>query len=168
MKEYAEKEELLSQPRRVLISCFFSENGTIITPLWLFYIDFGLFCKKFCRLVQYTRMKNFNNSFQSAVNARRKGKEIPNSSVVAETMKLLAKSKYGNQTMDQSRNAVKTDLSDEHKHRTIKYKMFKRLGYFNDEVHEMELVKSRIEHKGPIIFGFLYSAVCKSGNVAAV
>ena len=46
MKEYAEKEGLLTQPRRMLKSSDFLENGTIITPLLLFYLDLGLGCQK--------------------------------------------------------------------------------------------------------------------------
>ena len=45
----------------------------------------------------------FNTFLQSAVDARRQGDENPNSSVVADTMKLLANSTYGYQIMDRSR-----------------------------------------------------------------
>ena len=41
MKEYAKKEELLTQSRRMLIPSYFLENGTIITPLLLLYLDSG-------------------------------------------------------------------------------------------------------------------------------
>ena len=75
MKEYSEKERLLTQPRKMLKLSYFLENGTIITPLLLFYLDLRLFCKKFYRFVQYTPMKCFNNFVQSAVNARRGGRE---------------------------------------------------------------------------------------------
>ena len=47
MNEDAEKEGLSTQPGRVLISSYFLEKGTIITPLLLFYPDFGLVCKFF-------------------------------------------------------------------------------------------------------------------------
>ena len=47
MKEYAEKERIMSQPRRMLISCFHLNNRTIITPLLLFYLHLGLECSKF-------------------------------------------------------------------------------------------------------------------------
>ena len=46
MKDYAEKEGLLCQPQKTLISSYFLENGTLITPLLLFYLDLGLVCKK--------------------------------------------------------------------------------------------------------------------------
>ena len=34
MKQYAEKENIMPQPRRMLISSFILTNGTIITPLF--------------------------------------------------------------------------------------------------------------------------------------
>ena len=102
MKEYAEKEGIMSQTRRMLISSFHLKNGTIITPLLLYYLHMGLECTKSHRFVQFTPNKFFNSFVQSAVNARRQEDENPNSSVVAETMKLLANSSYGYQIMDRS------------------------------------------------------------------
>ena len=92
MREYAEKENIMAQPRRMVISRFVLTNGTIITPLLLFYLKLGLVWKKIHWFVQYTPRKCFNTFVQSAVDARREGDENPNSSVVAETMKLLANS----------------------------------------------------------------------------
>ena len=46
MKEYAEKEKIMSQPRRMLISSFHLKNGTVITPLLLYYLHLGLECTK--------------------------------------------------------------------------------------------------------------------------
>ena len=92
MKQYAENENIMVQPRRMLISSFTLINGTNITPLLLFYLKLGLVFKKIHRFVQYTPKKCFDNLVQSAVDARRQGDENPNSSAVAETMKLLANS----------------------------------------------------------------------------
>ena len=116
MKVYAEKEGLLSQPRKMLISSYFLENGTLITPLLLFYLDLRLVCKKIYRFVEYVTVKCFNKFVQSAVNARREGDENPNCSVVAETMKLLANRSYGYQIIDRSRHTVTKYLSDEKTH----------------------------------------------------
>ena len=46
MEDYTEKEGVLTQPRRMLKSNFFLENGTIIAPLLLFYLDLGAICEK--------------------------------------------------------------------------------------------------------------------------
>ena len=54
MKNYAEEERLLSQPRKTLISSFTLQNGTLISPLLLFYLQLGLVCTKIHCFVEYT------------------------------------------------------------------------------------------------------------------
>ena len=154
MKEFAEKEGIMPQPKRMLISSFSLTNGTITTPLLLFYLKLGLVCRKIHRLIQYTPRKCFDNFVQSAVDARRQGDKNPNSSVVAETMKLLANSSYGYQIMDRSRNTVTKHLNDEKTHSAINSKFFKLLNHITDQLYEVELPKSEIEHREPIIVGF--------------
>ena len=154
MRKYAEKENIMTQPRKMLISSFVLTNGTIITPLLLFYLNLGLVCKKIHRFVQYTPRKCFNNFVQSAVDARRQGDENPTSSVVAETMKLLANSSYGYQIMDRSRHTVTKYLTDEKTHSAMNCKMFKHLNHITDQLYKVELVKTEIEHRKPIIVGF--------------
>ena len=83
-------------------SIFHLNKGTLINPLHLFYSTFGLVCKKSQQLVQYTPGNFFNSLVHSAVNAQFQGDEIANSSVVVETMKLLAHSSLGYQIMDRS------------------------------------------------------------------
>ena len=124
MKVYAEEERLLSQPRKMLISSFSLQNRTLITHLLLFYLQLGLVCTKNYRSVEYTPKKCFNSFVQSAVHARRQGDENPNSSVVAETMKLLANSSYGYQIIDRSRHTVTKCLTDKKTHATINSKLF--------------------------------------------
>ena len=153
MQDYAEKEGFLCQPRKMLISSFFLENDTLITPLLLFYLELGLLCKKIYRFGEYTPVKCFNKFVQSAVDARREGDEHPKSSVVAETMKLLANSSYGYQFMDRSRHTVSKYLNDEKTQGAINTKFFKRLDHINDQFYEVELAKAEIEHREPIIVG---------------
>ena len=159
MKEYAEKEGILSQPREMLISSFHLKNGTLITPLLLYYLHLGLECTKIHQFVQYTPKKCFSSFKKSAVNARRQGDENPNSSVVAETVKLLANSSYEYQILDRSRHTVTKYLNDEKTHSANNSIFFKRLNFINDQLYEIELVKSEIEHREPIIVGF-FSLQC--------
>ena len=97
---------------------------------------------------------------QAAVDARRISDEIPNSSVVAETIKLLANSSYGYQITYLSRHTVTKYLSDEKTHAANKSKLFKKLDHLNSmkwtvwTLYEVELAKAQIEHKQPIIVGF--------------
>ena len=154
MKQYEEKENIIVQPRRMLIPNFSQTNGTNTTPLILFYLKLGLICKKIHRSVQYAPRKCFNNFVQSAVDARRHGNENPNASVVAENMKLLAYSSYGYQAMDRSLHTVTKCLTDEKTHSAKNSKLFKRLNHITDQLYEVELVKSEIEHREPHIVGF--------------
>ena len=144
----------MSQPRKMLISSFTLQNGTLNTPLLLFYLQLGLVCTKIHRFVEYTPKKCFNSFVQSAVDARRKGDENPNSSVVAETMKLLANNSYGYEIMYRSRHTVTKYLSDEKTQAAINSKLFKKLDHLNNSLYEVELAKAETEHKEATIAGF--------------
>ena len=124
MKNYAEEERFLSQPRKILISSFTLQNGTLITPLLLFYLQLGLVCTKIHRFDEYTPKKCYNSFVQTAVDARRQGDENSNSSVVAETMKLLANSSYGYQIIIRSRHTVTKYLTGEKTLAAINSKLF--------------------------------------------
>ena len=63
--------------------------------------------------MEYIPVKSFKRFAQSAVNAHRETDENSKSSVVAETMNLLANSSYGHQIMDRSCHTVTENLSDE-------------------------------------------------------
>ena len=154
MKEYAEEEGIMSQPRRMLISSFHLKNGTIITPLLLYYLHLGIEWTKIHQFVQYTPKKCFSSFLQSTVNARRQGDENPNSSVVAETMRFLSNSSYGYQIVDRSRHTLTKYLNGEEIHSAIKNELFKRLNFITDRLYEVELVRSEIQHREPIIVGF--------------
>ena len=51
MKNYVEEEKLLSQPRKMLMSSFTIQNGTLITPLLLFFYNWVLFAQKYTALL---------------------------------------------------------------------------------------------------------------------
>ena len=53
-QEYAEKEEIMSQQRRMLASSFEPSNGAIITALLLFSTELRLVCTKTRRIVECT------------------------------------------------------------------------------------------------------------------
>ena len=94
------------------------------------FIWTGSGLQKIIRFVHYTPvMKCFNNIVQAAVNAGRNGDENPSSSVVAQTLELLANSSYEYQFMKGIPDTVTKYLSNEETHGAIFYKMFNRLGY---------------------------------------
>ena len=75
--------------------------------------------------------------------------------------------------MDRSRHTVTKDFSDIKTHGGLINKTFKRLGYINDQLYEVQLVKSEIEQKGPIIVEFfsfcsMQSLECYSCNITSL
>ena len=118
-----------------------------------FIYSWPFVCTKTYRSVDYAPKKCFNCLVQSAVGPRRQGDENSNSSVVAETMKFLAKSFYGYQVMDWSRHTVTKYLSDKETHATINSNLLKNLDHVNNLLYEVELAKAQIEQKRPIIVG---------------
>ena len=151
MKDYAEKEGLLCQPRKKLTSSFFFENGTLIPPLLLFYLDLGLVCRTIYRFVEYIAVKCFNKFMQSAVNARREKKTRIQAHVLSrKTLKLVANSSYCYQIMHRSCHTVTKYFSVDKTHGAINTKLFKRLDRINDQLYELKLAKAEIEHREPI------------------
>ena len=69
-------------------------------------------------------------------------------------MKLLANSSYGYQIMDRSRHTVKSIWPMKKLTVQLLLKKVKRPNHITDQLHEVELVKSEIEHREPIILGF--------------
>ena len=147
LQEYAEKKWLMSQPRRRLISSFELINDTTVTPLLLFYLKLELLCTKIQSFVESTPVKWSNSFVQSTVDTRRQRNKNPNSGVVAETTKLLANSPYDYQIMDRGRHSITRYTNDKKTHAAIKNKMFKRLGYINHQLYEVEIAKSATELK---------------------
>ena len=56
--------------------------------------------------------------------------------------------------MNRSRHTVTKYLTDEKTHSEINSEMFKRLNHITDQLYQLELVKSEIEHREPIFVGF--------------
>ena len=91
MFTYAEENGYMKHPRKMLISSNKLQNGILVTPLLQFYLKLGLKLTKIHQVVEYEGGYPFKDFVNSVVEARRKGDENPDSSVVAETMKLIGK-----------------------------------------------------------------------------
>ena len=137
MEEFAKKEGIMSQRRRMLISSSHLKNGTIITPLLLCYLHLRLQCTKIHQFVQYTPKKCFSSFVQSSVNARRQGDGKSNSSVVIETRKFLANISYGYKITDRSPHTGTKYLNDEETLSAINYKLLKRLNFIIEQLYEV-------------------------------
>ena len=154
MKDHAQRNHLLSRPRKMLISSFKLERGPVITPLLLFYLEKGVILRDVFWFLQYTPRRCFESFVQNVVDARREGDRNKESTVVAETMKLIGNSSYGYQIMDRSRHTNTKYVKGPQVDKFINNKFFKSLNELSQDIYEVELNKTRIIHKEPIIVGF--------------
>ena len=68
--------------------------------------------------------------------------------------------------MDRSRRSATKYLTDQKMHTAITSKMFKRLNHKTDQLYQVELVKSAIEHRESILVGFFF--LHKAENVGSL
>ena len=156
MKEFAERHKLISKPRKMLISSFKLDRGPIITPLLLFYLEKGLVLTDVIWFLQYTPRECFQSFVQKVVDARREGDRNKDSTAVAETMKFIGNSSYGYQIMDRSRHTTTKYAKGPQVDKFINNRFFKTLNELPEKIYEVEMSKTRIDHKEPIIVGFLF------------
>ena len=144
MEEYAEEQGIMKKPRRLLISSFSQTKGLFITPLLQFYLKLGLKIGSVYSFIEYEPETAFKSFVEDIVKARRHGDENPESSVVAETMKLIGNSSYGYQIMDRSRHSETVYLNDEKElDKLINKKQFNSLdviGTVNGNYHFQKLI----------------------------
>ena len=132
LKTFAEENGIMSQPQKMLISSFTLQNGTLITPLLLFLSWIG--------------SPFYNFTPHRWVDARRQGDENPNSIVVAETIRLLARSSYGYQCMDRSRHTLTKYRNVKKTHAALNRKHFTKLYHLNKALSEILILWDKQLH----------------------
>ena len=114
----------------------------------------GLVLNQVYWFIQYTPEKCFESFVDSVVEARREGHKSTSSSVVAETMKLIGNYSYGYQKMDRSKHSKTRYVVRAEVDKLVNYRIFQNLNVIPSSIFEVEMVKSEVEHKEPIIVGF--------------
>ena len=154
MQSIAEEHNLLKKPRKMLLSSYYLKKGMVITPMLIYLLELGLRIETLYSVIEYEPSKCFESFVDEVVEARRNGDTNENSSVVAETMKLIGNSSYGYQIMNRSRHSVTKYGNESSIHDYINSKMFKTFTEVCDDVYEVGMAKKRIEHKEAIVIGF--------------
>jgi hypothetical protein len=91
MQDYAEANDLLTQPRRALVGSFYGKKILLATPVLKWYLEQGLRVTDVYQLIQYTPETCFKQFGDEVSEARRTGDVDPSQAVVGNTMKLLGK-----------------------------------------------------------------------------
>ena len=92
MKAFAEKQKIMSRPRRSLIGSYFGGKILLATPLTKWYLEHGLEATHIYQVIECTPMPCFKPFGEAVSDARRAGDVDPNKAIIviiADTMKLV-------------------------------------------------------------------------------
>ena len=154
MSQYAEENNIMSTPRRMLVGSYRGEKILLTTPLLRWYLAHGLVVDRVYQIVEYSPKPCFQHFGESVSTARRDGDVDPDKSIIADTMKLLGNSAYGKTVTNVDR------------HRDVKYcteggtsllvgnKRFRQLDVVAEDAYEVTSSKARVTYDLPHHIGF--------------
>ena len=154
MREYAEENDIMSTPRRMLVGSYHGKKILLATPLLRWYLAHGLVVDHVYQIIEYSPKPCFQHFGESVSAARRAGDADPDKAIIADTMKLLGNSAYGKTVtnIDRHRNVrycteVGTSL-------LINNKRFRQLDVVTDDAYEVTASKARLTYDLPLHIGF--------------
>ena len=183
MLKFAEDRNLLSQPRRSMISSFFGKEILLATPLLKYYLQKDLRVTDIQLVVQYRPSRCFKKFQEKVSNDRREGARVvreaqslgdgaPNT-CRADSSKLMGNSAYG-KTLSNKVNYTDVEYIEniEEAQALIREWNFKKiteletfddLDEAEDMLYEVETIKKRVAWDLPIQIGFFvynYAKLC--------
>ena len=156
MRQYAEENDIMSTPRRMLVGSFHGIKLLLATPLLRWYLAHGLVVDRVYQVVSYEPKPCFQNFGDSVSSARRAGDADPDKSIIADTMKLLGNSAYGKTVTNVDRHRkvtycteVGTSLS-----LLVGNKRFRQLDVVAEDAYEVTSSKACLTYDLPLHIGF--------------
>ena len=156
MRQYAEENDIMSTPRRMLVGSYRGDKILLTTPLLRWYIAHGLVVDHVYQVVEYEPKPCFRNFGESVSTARRNGDVDPEKAIIGDTMKLLGNSAYGKTVTNVDRHRkvtycteVGTSLS-----LLVGNKRFRQLDVVAEDAYEVTSNKARVTYDLPLHIGF--------------
>ena len=154
MRQYAEENDIMSTPRRMLIGSYRGEKILLTTSLLRWYIAHGLVVDHVYQIIEYEPKPCFRHFGESVSTARRNGDSDPDKAIIADTMKLLGNSQYGKTVtnVDRHRNVKYCTEVGTSSH--INNKRFRQLDVVTDDAYEVTSSKPCLTYDLPQHIGF--------------
>ena len=155
MREFAELNGILKQPRRTLVGSFHAQGILLSTTMLRWYLQKGLVVKKVYLCVQFTPNSCFEHFGQEVTSCRRRGDENPHDhAVLADTMKLLGNSGYGKTITNKDKFTKVSFCNSKEALEKINGRLFKNLQPISDSLYEVEEFNTRVVQDLPLQIGF--------------
>ena len=143
MRQYAEANKLLTQPRQSLIGSYFGQKILLATPLPQWYLGHGLIVTKIYQVIQYWPRDCFKAFGESVSQARRDGDADPDQAIIADTMKLLGNSGYGKTITNKDNHQDIIYADDQEAPKKVNEPQFWQLNPLTEGMYEIEVAKKR-------------------------
>ena len=154
MRQYAEENDIMSAPRRMLVGSFHGIKLLLATPLLRWYLAHGLVVDRVYQVVDYEPNPCFQRFGESVSAARRAGDADPDKSIIADTMKLLGNSAYGKTVTNIDRHRNVKYCTEVGTSACINNKRFRQLDVVAKDVYEITSNKARLTYDLPLHIGF--------------
>ena len=154
MRQYAEENDIMSAPRRMLVGSFHGIKLLLATPLLRWYLAHGLVVDRVYQIVEYSPKPCFQHFGESVSTARRNGDADPDKSIIADTMKLLGNSAYGKTVTNVDRHRKVTYCTEVGTSLLVGNKRFRQLDVVTDDAYEVTSSKARVTYDLPLHIGF--------------
>jgi hypothetical protein len=155
MREFAEDNECLTRPQRMLVGSLFGKKILLASPLVRWYLQQGLRITRIYQLVEYKPAAVFKNFADSVSDARRAGDANPELALLASTSKLVGNSAYGKTITDKDKHvSVKYVTGSEKASLKVRGRGFVSLNEVTEEFFEVVTRKRRLKMDVPVIIGF--------------
>ena len=157
MRQYAEENDIMSAPRRMLVGSFHGIKLLLATPLLRWYLAHGLVVDRVYQVVSYEPNPCFQRFGESVSTARRNGDVDPDKSIIADTMKLLGNSGYGKTVTNVDRHRNVTYSTEVGTSVLINNKRFCQLDVVTEDAYEVTSSKACLTYDLPLHIGlFVY------------
>ena len=157
MRQYAEENDIMSVPRRMLVGSFHGDKILLATPLLRWYLAHGLIVDHVYQIIEYEPKPCFRHFGGSVSTARRNGDSDPEKAIIADTMKLLGNSAYGKTVTNVDRHRNVKYCTEVGTSACVNNKRFRQLDVVTDDAYEITSSKARVIYDLPHHIGlFVY------------
>ena len=154
MRQYAEENDIMSTPRRMLVGSYRDEKILLTTPLLQWYLAHGLVVDRVYQIIEYSPKPCFRDFGESVSTARRAGDADTDRAIIGDTMKLLGNSAYGKTVTNVDRHREVKYCTEVGTSSHINNKRFRQLDVVAEDAYEVTSNKARVTYDLPHHIGF--------------
>ena len=144
MRRNAEEHDIMTTPRRMLVDIYRGDKNLLATPLLRWYIDHGLEVTHMYQVIEYDHVACFRRLSDAVSTARREGDVYSHKAIIADTMKLLGNSGYGNTITNVDRHRDVNYSTEKAASLMVNDRRFRQLNVVVDDAYEIEMNKKTV------------------------